>query len=297
MMKITVFTPTYNRAYCLHLGYEALKRQTNRDFKWLIIDDGSTDNTKELVDTWIAEGLIGIEYHYQENGGMHAGYNTAYDLITTELNVCVDSDDYLTDDAIEKILRFWEANRNEKYAGIVGLDATKDGGVLWNQFPRELKSTTLEDLAYKHKLPGDRKLVYRTEVVKKYGKYPAYKGESFVPLHTLFLQIDKDYELLCLNEVLCIVEYMEDGSTRNIFRQYKRHPKGFRYSRVIEIKYSSYRIVKLKAIIHLISCNLLLKDYRFFEDNDCKASTLLLLPFGFLLNLYVNYKNRSRQSC
>ena len=297
MKMITVFTPTYNRGYCLHLGYEALKRQTNRNFKWLIIDDGSTDNTKELIDTWIAESAFEIEYHYQENGGMHAGYNTAYELIETELNVCVDSDDYLTDDAIEKILRFWERNRNEKYAGIVGLDATKDGAVLWQRFPKELNSVTLEDLAYKHKLPGDRKLIYRTEVVKEYGKYPTYKGESFVPLSTLFLQIDKDYEMLCLNEVLCIVEYMEDGSTRNIFRQYKRHAKGFRYSRIIEMKYSSYSIVKIKAIVHFISCNMFLKDYRFFKDNECKKLTFLLLPFGFLLHLYVQYKNRPPHSC
>lgn len=293
MKTITIFTPTYNRGYCLHLCYESLKRQSNRDFKWLIIDDGSTDNTKKLVDTWITEGLIEIEYHFQKNGGMHTGYNTAYALIDTELNVCIDSDDYLAEDAVHKILTFWSKNKDERYAGIVGLDATVNGEILGKKFPQNLLSSTLEDLYYNHKIPGDKKLVYRTEVVKRYPEYPVFEGESFVPLGSLYLQIDKDYELLCLNEVLCIVEYMEDGSTRNIFKQYKRHPKGFRYSREIELKYSSYSLVKIKAMIHSISCNIQLKNYRFLKDNEHKLLTILMLPMGLLLNRYVSFKNRA----
>lgn len=116
---ITVFTPAYNRAYTLHLCYESLKRQTSKDFKWLIIDDGSTDNTKHLVDSWINENNgFEIKYIYKENGGMHTAHNKAYENIDTELNVCIDSDDYMTDDAIEKIVKFWEKNGEDKYAGI-----------------------------------------------------------------------------------------------------------------------------------------------------------------------------------
>ena len=91
MKKLTVFTPTYNRAYCLHVCYESLKRQTSKDFIWSIIDDGSTDNTGELVAGWIAKNEITIRYHRQDNQGMHGAHNTAYRLIDTELNVCLDS--------------------------------------------------------------------------------------------------------------------------------------------------------------------------------------------------------------
>lgn len=291
--KITVFTPSFNRAYCLSQVYESLLRQTCKEFIWLIIDDGSSDNTKELVASWIDEKKIAIEYVFQLNQGMHGAYNTAYDNIQTELNVCIDSDDYLTDDCIEKIILFWEEYGNNRYAGIVGLDATKDGTILGKEMPKNIKSATLEDLYYKYKINGDKKLVYRTEIVKKYPKYPIFERESFVPLGSLYLQIDKDYELLCLNEVLCIVEYLEDGSSRNIFKQYVRHPKGFRYARLIEMQFSNYFKIRWKAAIHHVSCNLFLKQYNFFKNNPYFIPTFFAIPFGILLNLYIKYRNKN----
>ena len=101
-IKITVFTPAYNRAHTLPRTYESLKRQNNKNFIWLIIDDGSIDNTQELVDQWIKEDNdFIIQYIYKENGGMHTAHNVAYQNITTELNVCIDSDDCLADNAID----------------------------------------------------------------------------------------------------------------------------------------------------------------------------------------------------
>ena len=291
--KITVFTPSYNRAYCLSQVYESLLRQTCKDFIWLIIDDGSSDDTKELVASWINENKITIQYVFQLNQGMHGAYNTAYETIQTELNVCIDSDDYLTDNCIEKIILFWEKYGNNRYAGIVGLDATKDGKILGKEMPKNIKSATLEDLYYKYKINGDKKLVYRTEIVKKYPKYPIFEGESFVPLGSLYLQIDKDYELLCLNEVLCIVEYLEDGSSLNIFKQYVRHPKGFRYARLIEMQFSNYFKIRWKAAIHYVSCNLFLKEYNFFKNNPYFINTFFAIPFGILLNLYIKYRNKN----
>lgn len=292
MKKITVFTPTFNRAYCLHQVYESLIRQTNKDFRWLIIDDGSSDNTKSLVQNWIDENKIQIEYIYQKNLGMHGAYSAAYATIKTELNVCIDSDDYLTDNAIEKIIQFWELHRNDNYAGIVGLDMLKNGTILGKEMPQGIVSSTLEDLYYKYKISGDKKLVYRTEIVKKYPKYPIFKNESFVPLGSLYIQIDKDYELLCMNHVLCIVEYLDDGSTRNIFKQYAKHPRGFRYSREVEIKYSKYFKVRFKGLIHYVSSCILLKEYNFFKNNKFFL-TILAVPFGIVLNLYIKYRNKN----
>ena len=139
---LTIFTPAYNRAYTLHKCYESLKKQTNKDFEWLIIDDGSTDNTRELVQSWIEENIIPIKYHYQKNQGMHGAHNTAYELIDTELNVCIDSDDYMPDDAVEKILKFWDKNKSDNIAGIAALDAYESGEVIGNTFPEDLKTST-----------------------------------------------------------------------------------------------------------------------------------------------------------
>ena len=104
---LTIFTPTYNRAYILWKGFEGLKRQTCKDFKWIIIDDGSTDNTKELVEEWIKEDIIPIEYYHKQNGGMHTAHNEAYRHINSELAVCIDSDDYMPDNGVELIISRW----------------------------------------------------------------------------------------------------------------------------------------------------------------------------------------------
>src|SRR5690606_23015806 len=123
-------TTTYNRAYTLHKLYESLKRQTSKDFCWLIVDDGSQDNTEDLVKIWQDESIVPINYIYQENKGMLGGHNTAYDNITTELNVCIDSDDYMPDNAIERILTLWKENGSDSLAGMVGLDAYEDGEII-----------------------------------------------------------------------------------------------------------------------------------------------------------------------
>ena len=104
MKTLTIFTPAYNRAHTIGRTYESLCRQTCKDFEWLILDDGSQDNTRQLVESWIAEDKIPIRYIYQQNQGMHGAHNTAYRNITTELNTCIDSDDYMPDDAVEKII-------------------------------------------------------------------------------------------------------------------------------------------------------------------------------------------------
>lgn len=295
MKSITIFTPTYNRAYCLHQCYNSLLTQTNKDFVWLIIDDGSTDETESLVNGWISDNHIEIHYHFQKNQGMHGGHNTAYDLIQTELNICIDSDDFMPSNAVENILEKWNSIENRKgLAGIIGLDAHKDGKIIGETFPQGLEKSTLEDLYFKHRISGDKKLVLLTEVVNKYERYPIFKDERFVPLGILYLRIDKDYKLACLDKVLCVVEYMEDGSSRNIFKQYLKHPKGFQYARMVTMKHSNYFKVKFKNSIHYVSHSIQLKDLKFLQRSPKKLMTLIVIPFGILLYGYVNYVNRNK---
>ena len=225
---LTIFTPAYNRAYTLHLGYEALCRQTCKDFEWLIIDDGSTDNTRALVERWIAENKIPIRYHYQENQGMHGAHNTAYRLIETELNTCIDSDDYMPDDAVEKILSFWKQYGSDRVAGLIGLDADFDGHLIGTAFEASNQLTTLGGF-YARGGKGDKKMVYRTAVIRQYPEYPLFPGERYVSLGYKYELIDQDYPLLTLNEVLVKVEYRPDGSSMNMFRQYIRNPQGFAF--------------------------------------------------------------------
>ncbi len=293
MKKITIFTPTYNRAYTLPQLYKSLLKQTNRDFIWLVIDDGSSDNTKELIQQWQEEAQIEIRYIYQDNQGMHGAHNTAYKNIDTELNVCIDSDDYMPDDAVENILDFWQQNKLDKIAGIVGLDVDKTGKVIGTKMPKNIKTATLSDIYHKYGVKGDKKLVLRTDLVKKYPLYPLFEGERFVPLGTLYLMIDQDYELLILNKPLCVVEYMEDGSTMNIFRQYRNNPKGFRYARQVELTYLKSYKLKFIKVLHLISSTLFIKDFHFLKNNPEKMMTFFSLPIGLLFHLYI--RNQSKK--
>lgn len=293
MKTITVFTPTYNRAYCLHKCYESLIEQSNQDFIWLIIDDGSTDDTKKLVESWIKENKIDIQYHYQENLGMHGGHNAAYRLIETTLNVCIDSDDCVGDNAIENILRAWEPIKNNpEFAGIVGLDADETGKIIGTKIPEHIQETTLYDLYNIHGVKGDKKLVYRTEVVKKYPPYPIFEGERFVPLGYLYQLIDQDYKLLPINKVFCIVEYMADGSSMNMLKQYRRHPRGFAFSRKSRMKMAKNFKDRFKNAIHYVSSSMFIKNGAFLKESPKKTTTILAIPFGILLNLYIRYKTK-----
>lgn len=292
MKTLTIFTPTYNRAFCLFNCYDSLLRQTSKDFKWLIIDDGSTDNTKSLVNNWISEEKIKIEYLFQENQGMHGGHNTAYDLIETELNVCIDSDDFMPDDAVEHIISFWKKNETNKYAGIVGLDSNIKGQIIGTKIPEHIRQSTLYDLYNKYGVKGDKKIVYRTDIIKKYPKYPIFKNERFVPLGYLYQLIDQEYKLLTLNKVLCIVEYMEDGSSMNILKQYKKNPQGFAFSRRSRMSLAQNFKDQFKNAIHYVSSSVFNKNFNFINESPKKLTTLLAIPFGILLYLYIRYKTK-----
>jgi glycosyltransferase involved in cell wall biosynthesis len=288
---ITVFTPTFNRAYCLHRVYESLCKQTSDDFIWLIIDDGSYDNTKELVQSWIAEDMIEIQYHYKENGGMHTGHNAAYRIIITELNVCIDSDDYLPENAIEIIIKNWNKIENRQgIAGLIGLDADKEGFIIGTKIPEQLEKGSLYDLYNKHGVTGDKKLVLCTSIVKKYPAYPEYEGEKLVPLGLLYLSIGKDYDFVYSNEVFCIVEYQQDGSSGTILKQYKQSPRGFAYGRKMKIQQQKNFIARFKEYIHLVSSSLFAKDFTIAFKEVNPLMTLLALPFGAALHLYIVLK-------
>lgn len=155
---LTIFTPSYNRTDLLPRCYESMERQTNKHFVWMIIDDGSTDDTQLLVQGWIAsQREFEIQYYYKENGGLHTAYNEAISHITTELSMCIDSDDYMPDDAVEKVLKFWKKCGSDKVAGIVGLDFYTNDEVIGDYLPNQKTINLIDLLIGKYKIKnGDR---------------------------------------------------------------------------------------------------------------------------------------------
>jgi len=293
LKKLTVFTPTYNRAYCLHNCYESLKRQTSKDFVWLIIDDGSTDGTKDMIEKWIEEEIIEICYHWQKNQGMHGAHNTAYQLIETELNVCIDSDDYMPDDAVKKILTFWNQFGSNKVSGMIGLDSDSDGRIIGTNLPMHLKQSRLFDLYNKHGVTGDKKLVYRTELTKQF-PYPLFSNERYVGLAYKYHMLDKKYKMLLMNEVLCCVEYLPDGSSLNMLNQYIKNPKGFAFYRKEMMKLPFAGIsFKFRQAIHYVSSCLISRNWNFLKETPNKSLTVLAIPVGVALYFYIISKTRT----
>lgn len=289
MATITVFTPSYNRAYCLDRCYNSLLRQTNKDFEWLIIDDGSTDNTKGLVEEWQKEKKIKIRYIYKENGGMHTGYNVAYKNIYTELAVCVDSDDYLTDDAIEKIITIWNKKKNDRTAGIMGLDITPSGEIIGNRMP-DVETIKVYDYYYRYGGRGDKKQVYRPELIRDFIS-PEFKGEKLFPTCFKYYQVDLNYDMIVLNEPLCVVEYMPDGYTNNILKSYKNNLNSYIFYRRFILSYPNATLKhRFRFAIHYVAECILNHEKGWLKKVDHKIIVISAIPFGVLLALYINIR-------
>lgn len=294
MIRITVFTPSYNRKYCLHHLYQSLCTQSCQDFVWLIIDDGSIDNTRDLVAEWINENKIKIQYIYKENGGMHTAHNVAYDHISTELNICIDSDDRIAPGAIQNILICWDqVKANPKIAGLVGLNVDLEGRVLGTQLPEDIKFAKFHHLYQKYGVLGDKKIVLRTDVAKITPRYPEYSEERLVPLSYMYYEIDKQYDYACFNEVWAEIDYQVDGSSATINKQYFKSPKGFRFAKFNEYYQSTVLFYKIKALIHYGFTSLILKDPLFFKKSPNPILSLILSPFSIFF--YFNKKMKSKK--
>jgi glycosyltransferase involved in cell wall biosynthesis len=292
MPTLTIFTPAYNWAHTLPHTYESRLTQDCKDFVWLIVDDGSADNTAELVRSWQEkDNGFEIRYIYKENGGMHTAHNTAYENIDTELNVCIDSDDCMALGAVRKILRKWEQVKDKGYAGIIALDSDMDGNIIGRGFPNGLTETTLTGY-YATGGSGDKKLVYRTDVINQYPPYPVFEGEKYVSLSCTYVMIDQDYLLAVLPEVICNVDYQPDGHSTDMLREYVRSPSGFAYLRKLCMPIRTSKKDVFTDCIHYVSSSIFMHDRYFLCRSPKKLATFLAIPFGIVLNLYIRSKTR-----
>jgi len=289
-IRLTVFTPAYNRAHTLPRTYDSLCKQSCKDFIWLVVDDGSSDHTAQLVKSWQQEDCgFEIRYIYKKNGGMHTAHNTAYEHISTELNTCVDSDDYMPPRAVELILEKWDQVKTCGYAGIIALDSDLEGTVLGGCFPDSLKDTTLCGY-YASGGSGDKKLIYRTDVIRSVPPYPEFEGEKYVALAYKYRLIDQTHRLAVLNEVVCCVDYQPDGSSNTMFKQYLKNPRGFAFWRKVCMTYpESSKRLWIDCMHYVANC-IIAHEPRFIYESPRKLRTVLMLPFGAMLMFYIKWK-------
>lgn len=289
MPKLTIFTPAYNRAHTLPRTYKSLLRQSCKDFLWLIVDDGSTDNTEALVRDWQScENGFEIQYIYKANGGLHTAYNAAIAQLHTELAMCIDSDDWLTDGAIEKVLSKWAIDGDETLAGIDSLDCYANGNIIGDLLPNQ-KTINLIDLyvGKYHIKNGDRKLIVRSDLYKSVAPMPTLNGEKNFNPHYMHLQISLKYDFLVMNEPVCFVEYQPDGMTRNIFKQYLDSPNSFAQLRRLCMRFQNAPLLfKIKNALHYdSSCILAGRTHSIWKDSTQPFLTCFVLLPGALLSV------------
>ena len=284
---VTIFTPTYNRAGLLNRIYNSLKSQTNPNSEWVIVDDGSVDDTKTVVQQWIDEAVIKIKYVYQENRGKHFAFNQGVKNASGELFFCVDSDDYLPEHCVDEIIDAFNSVKDDKIAGIIGLKTDIDENLLSEVFPVGVAQTTMYELVNKYKCYGEKSLIFKTDILRKY-PYPEIKNEKFIGECVVYDKIDKDYEMLVINKVLTVCEYQPDGLTNRIFINMLKNPTGYKiyYKQRIDMACSLKE--RIGYIIRYNAFNILSKDNEYDYNGKYNVFVKFLEPIGWLLTKYYN---------
>ena len=255
-MKISVLTPTYNRAKMLDRLYVSLivnKNNSNIDIEWLIMDDGSTDETSTIINHYIGEKIIDIKYYKQVNQGKMTAINNLVDKATGDYIIECDSDDYFANDSfakMEKIINDAEANENldDVYA-FVFLKYDQNGNNMGNNFERDGYRSTMFNLYFKEGITGEKALVYKTSIRRQYS-YEVQENEKFITEASLMHKIDLDYDVLCYNTRIMICEYQEEGYTKNIKKIFYKNPKGY-YKYFKEIFDQDLKDVTFKKLMYI----------------------------------------------
>ncbi|QBO58361.1 glycosyltransferase family 2 protein [Chryseobacterium salivictor] len=286
-MQITVFTTTYNRAYILPNLYHSLLRQQTNDFEWLVIDDGSTDETAQLVAGWVADGPFPIRYFKTENGGKPRAINKAVELANTPYLFIIDSDDYLTDDVIPFFLS--ELQDFVRKPELVGL------GIMRGNNPHQpLGSPRFGDQDFidaphlernKYGLNFDCNELYKIEILRQF-PFRVWEGELFSPEEIVLYEMDlHGYKVRWYNKVGVISEYLEDGLTVNAFSLLKKNPMGYAMSFNHQLKYKKTFKERFTSAYLMICYTLLGKNIFYLAESNDKLMTVLAFPVGVLVSV------------
>ena len=294
MERLTVFTPTYNRANTIGRVFESLKRQTYKDFKWVIIDDGSTDDTKSLIASFIESAFFPIEYYYQENRGKHVAINRAVSSCKTELFIIADSDDAFVDNALEVLVKEWDSIPEEKKEDYKGVNCRvfehETGLPIGSGFPEERFDSTDEIAYFKLKMRSEKWNLFRTEALKEF-PFPEIEGAHFYPETVIWQRMSQKYKTRYINE--CLREYYKDAENsvihgeksvrykenihlwthfiNNEFQFFRYYPKRFIQSFVGLVRDGYLNGMTTKEILNIPNTPIK------------KILTFLLLPAGMIL--------------
>ncbi|WP_200763268.1 glycosyltransferase family 2 protein [Nitrosophilus alvini] len=275
----TVFTPTYNRAHLIHRVFESLKSQTLMDFEWLIVDDGSKDNTKEVVEEF-KKSNFPIRYIYQENGGKHRAFNKGVKEAKGKFFLTADSDDRFLPDALEKLKYYWDLipdNEKENFSAVTGLCIDKNGNIIGDKYPKDIFDSNSFETTFIFKIKGKKWGFQRTDVLKRF-PFKEFEGENFIPKSSVWFEVSKFYITRYINEPLRIYEINEDSLSSNAIQLMINNPNGTIYNYYKEFNLPIPLKYKIKFMINCLRFSFYNKELFF---GCIKIQNKLLLPFIF----------------
>ena len=272
---ITVFTPAYNRKNELINLYNSLLKQDFKNFEWLIVDDGSTDDTESLINQLKNENKIQINYYKQVNSGKSSAHNKGVELAKGEFFVGIDSDDIFVENVLGKINEYFEQIKQEEdICGLCFLNY-KQGTtqIIGNMFPKNKLKDTYYNIYHKHNITGDKEMVFKTKILKEF-LFPIYENEKFVPESLLFNRICQKYKFMCINEPVISKKYTDEGYSANYFNLAKQNPKAHMvyYKELFELEPSNYNIAAYNMYA-IYAKNGLLKT---IKEHPSKFKSLIL---------------------
>jgi glycosyltransferase involved in cell wall biosynthesis len=294
----TVFTPIFNRAHTLHKVYDSLRAQTFKDFEWLIVDDGSTDDTKVLIDKWRSAAKFPIRYIYQENRGKHVAFNRGVKQAKGELFLTLDSDDACVPEALREFKYHWDSippERREGFSGVSALCQDEHGNLVGKEFPSDVVDSSPIVMNFKYNIYGDKWGFHRTEVLRRY-PIPEIAGEKFIPEGVIWNRIGLKYKVRFINEKLEIVEYQRDGLSASSAMLRVKNPLGsmLYYKEFIVLPLPIRK--KIESIINYIRFSFHAQTplRQIIFEGELKALVAVLLVFGWILFRIDTFKLRYR---
>lgn len=243
----TVFIPTYNRAHTLTRALESVAEQTCRDFEVVVIDDGSTDGTAGLIESWQDHAGFPIKYIYQENRGKPAAHNHALEVAEGKFFMTLDSDDSMLPDALENVLKYWELipeHNRDGFAGVGGLCKWDNGQISGSAYPEDIIDSNYLEMSRDHSLRGEKREAIRTDVLREF-PYPLIEGEKHIRPTMILRRLSLKYSLRFINVPLQINRHAPDGIMSRRFEYRMKNPKGLRLYFLEEIsifaEYSNWK--------------------------------------------------------
>lgn len=287
-MLITVFTPTYNRAHTISRTFGSLCKQKIKDFEWLIVDDGSTDETEILINAFKKKAEFPIVYVKKNNGGKHTAHNEALKYAKGDLFFTVDSDDWLPDSSLSQIKTLSaELLKSKELAGIVALKELPEGIIISDVFPKDLHVSSLLNLERIGK-GGERSLVFKTEILRRF-PFPVIGGERFMSESVIYDRLGCQYSFLISNSILTTCEYQPDGLSAGIKKLMSQNPCGYAiyYSqRVNMVTTFRKRIgMAVRFIAFRLKTQKHLRPFCTYSGTH-KLLLTFLYPFGYLVKYY-----------